>query len=357
MMPLLKGVSSKATPRTAIRYITREDKAAYVSVRNLFEDEDYAKQFEETARRFNKGGKYDERKYYHFKLSCARKDNVDPQEAHIYAEELAARLFHDCECVIATHTDTKTVHSHIVVNAVNPLTGKKLRITERDYAKMKDTANELGNEFGFTETDFRKKTQNNRTQEEKHLILNGGTSWKEELREVIEEAKQFSVTEEEFIAYLKLYGVTLTRSKSEYSYLHPRKQKAIRGLKLGENYTKREILNVINKRTNGESGNAAHGTSEQVGGDETYDGKSTSERGVGNIQRELQELDRNAEYARRGLDGASETAKARQRDLQRQNELRDRPLQQGDGGSRSAGTTVQKPNSERSKGRCDYRSK
>ena len=45
-MPLLKGVSSKATPRTAIRYITREDKAAYVSVRNLFEDEDYAEMAE-----------------------------------------------------------------------------------------------------------------------------------------------------------------------------------------------------------------------------------------------------------------------------------------------------------------------
>ena len=115
-MPLFKGVSSKASPRAAIEYITREDKAAYVSVRNLFEDEDYAEQFDETMNRFNKGKKFDERKYYHFKLSCARKDNVDPQEAHIYAEEMAARLFRDCECVIATHTDTKTVHSHIIVN-------------------------------------------------------------------------------------------------------------------------------------------------------------------------------------------------------------------------------------------------
>ncbi len=159
-MPLFKGLSSKSTPRKAIDYITREDKAAFVSVRNLFEDEDYAKQFADTMRRFGKGKKFDERKYYHFKLSCARKDNVSAQNAHIYAEELAAILFPDDECVIATHTDTKTVHSHIIVNAVNPITGKKLRITESDYTKMKEEANRLGGEFGYTKTDFRKKAQN-----------------------------------------------------------------------------------------------------------------------------------------------------------------------------------------------------
>ena len=95
-MPLLKCKESKSTPHKAIAYITREDKAAFVSVRNLFGDEDYAEQFEQTARLYGKGKKYEERKFYHFKLSCDRKDNVPPQYAHIYAEELAARLFPDC---------------------------------------------------------------------------------------------------------------------------------------------------------------------------------------------------------------------------------------------------------------------
>ena len=108
-MPLLKCSASKARPKNGIRYITDPKKAAIVSVRNLFEDEDYAKQFEETAARFCKGEKYDERKYYHFKLSCARKDNVTPEKAHSYAEEIAEAFFKNYECVIATHTDTKTV--------------------------------------------------------------------------------------------------------------------------------------------------------------------------------------------------------------------------------------------------------
>ena len=50
-MPLLKGAAGKATPQKAIAYITREDKARFVDVQNLFEDEDYAEQFGQTAER------------------------------------------------------------------------------------------------------------------------------------------------------------------------------------------------------------------------------------------------------------------------------------------------------------------
>ena len=58
-MPLFKCSASKAKPKNGIRYITDQNKAAFVSAKNLFEDEDYAKQFEETAKRFGKGEKFD----------------------------------------------------------------------------------------------------------------------------------------------------------------------------------------------------------------------------------------------------------------------------------------------------------
>ncbi len=327
-MPLFKGLASKSTPKKAIDYITREDKAAFVSVRNLFEDEDYAEQFADTMRRFGKGKKFDERKYYHFKLSCARKDNVSPEQAHLYAEELAAILFPDDECVIATHIDTKTVHSHIIVNAVNPIMGKKLRITESDYTKMKDEANRLGSEFGYTSTDFRKKAQNKRTTQESHIIMKGGTSWKEDLREVIEEAKRVSSTQEEFISHLALYGVTITRSKMEYSFLHPQKKKAIRGLKLGNNYTKKEIDIVIETNRNGNNGKAVGrlgrtGVRETERGIAPNDGQPTIERDIDQIGQEMQRLDRKTEYAHRGLDYESESIRERER-LQREQAERER---------------------------------
>ena len=230
--------------------------------------------------------------------------------------------------VIATHTDTKTVHSHIIVNAVNPITGKKLRITESDYTKMKDEANRLGSEFGYTTTDFRKKAQNKRTTEESHIIMKGGTSWKEDLREVIEEAKHSSSTQEEFISHLALYGVSVTRSKTEYSYLHPQKKKAIRGLKLGNNYTKKEIDIVIETNRNGNNGNAVRGLGrtgvrETKRGIAPYDGQSTVERDINQIGQEMQRLDRKTEYAHRGLDYEREQLRERER-LQRERAEKER---------------------------------
>lgn len=319
-MPLFKCSASKAKPKNGIAYVTDEKKAKIVTVRNLFEDEDYAKQFEETASRFGKGDKFDERKYYHCKLSCARQDNVSPEKAHAYAEELVAKLFQNYECVIATHTDTQTVHSHIIVNAVDPITGKKLQFNKQDYVKMKDEANRLGKKYGFTETDFRKRGKNSRTAVEKKIMLKGGTSWKEELREVIVEATKNSTTPDNFKDYLeKCYGVKITRDGKDYSYLHPEKQKPVRGAKLGENYTKTEVIKRIGKQ------NYRQKSGSYIGRRSGFEGKSVGNRTVrrgktvdgGNagsiisaslsgIEREMQRLNFAAECAGGGLDAASE---------------------------------------------------
>ncbi len=319
-MPLFKCSASKAKPKNGIRYITDPKKAAFVSAKNLFEDEDYAKQFEETAKRFGKGEKFDERKYYHFKLSCARKDNVTPRRAHDFAEEVAEAFFKNYECVIATHTDTETVHSHIIVNAVDPITGKKLQFSKAEYAAMKDEVNRIGKEHGYTETDFRKRSNNSRTSVEKKIILKGGTSWKEELREVIAEGIKNSKTPEEFKEYLdKCYGVKITRDGKDYSYLHPEKQKPVRGAKLGENYTKTEVIKRIGEQNYRQKSGAY--TGRRSGFDGKSVGNRTMRRGktvdggnagsiirasLGGIEREMQRLNFAAECAGGGFDAASE---------------------------------------------------
>lgn len=319
-MPLLKCSASKAKPRNGITYITDPKKASYVSSRNLFEDEDFAEQFEQTAKRFGKGDKFNERKYYHFKLSCARSDNVTAQQAHLYAEEVAEKLFNDCECVIATHTDTQTMHSHIIVNAVHPITGKKLQFSQKDYVAMKDEVNRMGKKYGFTETEFRKRGKNSRTATERKIMLKGGTSWKEELREVIAEAIKNSTTPDKFKEYLqKCYGVKITRDGKDYSYLHPEKQKPIRGAKLGTNYTKSEVIRKIGEQNNrvkssthnrGRSGFIGQPASAGVvrGGKTAHGacaGRIVNESLVG-IEREMQRLDFDAKCASSGTDAASE---------------------------------------------------
>lgn len=343
-MPLFKCSASKAKPKNGIRYITDQNKAAFVSVRNLFDDEDYAKQFEETAERFGKGEKYDERKYYHFKLSCARKDNVTPEKAHAYAEEIAEAFFKNCECVIATHTDTQTVHSHIIVNAVDPITGKKLQFSQKEYAKMKDEVNRIGKEHGYTETNFRKRSKNSRTSVEKKIILKGGTSWKEELREVIAEAVKKTKSPEAFKKYLdECYGVKITRDGKDYSYLHPEKQKPVRGAKLGENYTKTEVIKKIGEQNNGVKSSAYNGGRSGFNGKRTgsgavrrgktaYGGNAGSviRASLSGIEREMQRLNFAAECANNGLDAASEERKMDERRARLEFERRRREADERD---------------------------
>ncbi len=343
-MPLFKCSASKAKPKNGIRYITDQNKAAFVSAKNLFEDEDYAKQFEETAKRFGKGEKFDERKYYHFKLSCARKDNITPRRAHDFAEEVAEAFFKNYECVIATHTDTETVHSHIIVNAVDPITGKKLQFSKAEYAAMKDEVNRIGKEHGYTETDFRKRSKNSRTSVEKKIILKGGTSWKEELREVIAEAVKKTKSPEAFKDYLnKCYGVKITRDGKDYSYLHPNKQKPIRGERLGTNYTKSEVIKKIGEQNYRQKSGA------YIGRRSGFEGKSVgnrtvrrskaayggSERSVVNaslsgIEREMQRLNFAAECAGNGLDAASEERKMDERRTRLEFERRRREADERD---------------------------
>ena len=344
-MPLFKCSASKAKPKNGIAYVTDEKKAKIVTVRNLFEDEDYAKQFEETASRFGKGDKFDERKYYHCKLSCARQDNVSHEKAHAYAEELVAKLFQNYECVIATHTDTQTVHSHIIVNAVDPITGKKLQFNKQDYVKMKDEANRLGKKYGFTETDFRKRGKNSRTIVEKKIMLKGGTSWKEELREVIAEVIKNVATSDKFKEYLeKCYGVKIMRDGKDYSYLHPNKQKPIRGEKLGTNYTKKEILRKIDEQNNGRI-SSAHNRGRISGfikqstgigalrGGKTINGgsaRSVVNASLSGIEREMQRLNFATECASNGLDAASEERKMDERRTRLEFERRHREADERD---------------------------
>ena len=361
-MPLFKCTSSKSTPRKAISYITDPNKAEFVSVRNLFEDEDYASQFNETTKRFGKCKGYDERKYYHIKLSCARKDNVSPQAAQKYAEEMAALLFYNHECVIATHIDTKTVHSHIIVNAVDSITGKKLHINSDEYGRMKDEANRIGKKYGFSELNWRKGAKHRRTSEEKHIILKGGTSWKEELREVIQEGITVSRSEKEFITYLQTnYGVEITRKGKDFSYLHPQKKKAIRGQRLGTNYTKSEVLKKIGKQNNRQETAADYrrrrrDSHEQSGTYKTRFGGGRVKggnagwlisEGIGAIEREMQQLNQAADFADRGLDAASEERKREQ--LRKRAEL-DRQSRERDEAARNANQSASDNESGNSSG-------
>lgn len=252
-MPLLKGTSSKATPHKAIEYITDPAKAVYVDTLNIVPGKSYADRLMETAAFFGKNQDFDDRKYYHFKFSPDPRDNVSPEACQAAAKELAQELFPDFECVIATHVDSGVVHSHIVINSVSFVTGLKLHFSLGEYAAMKDYANVVGERYGMTPLDWRDAVEVkrhmladsrplDRTAAEKRILMRGGISWKEELREVIDLAKEKCDNIIEFEDFLADYGVTLPRfSEKTISYVHPKRPKHVRGSTLGEGYTAEAI--------------------------------------------------------------------------------------------------------------------
>ena len=121
-----------------------------------------------------------------------------------------------------------------------------------------------------------------------------------ELREVIEEGRKAATTPEEFEEHLKLYGVEITRSGTDYSYLHPQKKKPIRGKRLGENYSKEAIEHFIGEKGHGRNARAAYAIAGNERERQERYSDGIAERSVGDIEREIEQLDRTAEQAHRG---------------------------------------------------------
>lgn len=247
-MPLFKGQGFKAKPNKAIKYVTDSKKAAIIVTHALDDGRDYAAQFKETYSLFEKGLSFGSRKYYHFKHSFDPKDNVSPAEASQMTEELARQVFDDHEYIIATHTDKAHIHCHLIVNSVSFETGRMLHLNNAEYAELKDLSNSIAVSHGYSALDFRKAAADRISSQENRVTLKGGTSWKEELREVITLAVKESTTIDEFEAFINEYGVEITRNTEKtISFKHPQKQKSIRGDKLGANYTKEAIKLELEK--------------------------------------------------------------------------------------------------------------
>jgi SAM-dependent methyltransferase len=123
---------------------------------------------------------------------------------------------------------------------------------------------EIAAKYGYSTLDFRKPSADRIKSEERRVVLRGGTSWKEELREVIAEALKLCNNMDEFEKHLSKYGVTIARNTAKtISFMHPNKKKPIRGNKLGKAYTKEAIIHEFTESRNRRV-RAATGTSKST---------------------------------------------------------------------------------------------
>ena len=184
------------------------------------------------------------------------------------------------------------IHCHIIVNSVSFVNGKMLHFTNNEYGRLKDRSSEIAAKYGYSTLDFRKPSADRIKSEERQIVLKGGTSWKEELREVIAEALKICSNMTEFEKHLNKYGVTIARNTAKtISYLHPNKKKPIRGSKLGKAYTKEAILYEFTKSGNRTAGTGERTAAQPESAKQAGAGKQPAQGSVGRIHRAVESFE------------------------------------------------------------------
>lgn len=145
-MAIVKAVSSKASIKTAIEYVTKEEKTEEKLVSGINCSPENA--YEEMQTTKEMWGKTGGRTYKHFVQSYHPDDPITPEQAHQNALVLAkqTKAFEGFEVLVTTHVDKDHIHSHIIVNSVNIEDGHKLQWSKSDLARMKELSNKQSKE-------------------------------------------------------------------------------------------------------------------------------------------------------------------------------------------------------------------
>ena len=90
------------------------------------------------------------KQYEHFILApCPNGSDKSPESVLKAAKEIVSTLFPEHMAVITVHTDTRVVHAHTVLDAVNAVTGRKFSQSPADLNRVKQKANNILKKHGF----------------------------------------------------------------------------------------------------------------------------------------------------------------------------------------------------------------
>ena len=177
-----------------------------------------------------------------------------PEEANKIGQELARAVAPGHRAMVYTHQESEggNIHNHVVVCSVNHENGKKLDGHGLLY-KARHHSDELCKEHELSIIRER-KAELRYTMAEKSIVEKGGISWKDNIREVVEAAKNNCRNLEEFKEHLKQNGITIHERGSskekggkQWTYYaeHEGKQVRVRAAKLGEAYSRDSVSKAV----------------------------------------------------------------------------------------------------------------
>lgn len=199
-------------------------------------------------------------------------DDITMDKANEIGQEVAKRLAPGHQAVVFTHNDGEggKIHNHIVINSVNRENGGKLQSHGLLY-RARQVSNDISKELGLNI--IRERTAELRyTQAERALAGKGIQPWKDEIREVIDHAKKLCRSVDDFKDYLQQHGITINERNSKqekggksWTYYHPDGGK-VRGSKLGNEYTRDEVIDSLSNEREMEQDTALEQVQEAGGG-------------------------------------------------------------------------------------------
>ena len=252
-MPFIKTKNIHVTPNRSLRYICDPAKTqgglnivsvncmpdarnAYLDMKQIYEY--YA------GRKFNepmpKKG-YAKVKLIHYIQSFDPKDNISIETAQQIGLDLVREMFgEDVQAVIATHDDTGTIHNHIEIN-VYDLKGRHFYSNKASLKKIKKLSDEICQRYGikpFDRENYVRKPIISGYHE--WINLKRGTSWKQQIRERIDELITVADSFDDLRQRMEQEGFTFKDGKY-ICVKAPGQQKNVRLKTLGDNYTPERI--------------------------------------------------------------------------------------------------------------------
>ena len=152
-MAIIKAVSSKSPIKTAIAYVSKEEKTEQklLSGYNLTSPETAYDEMQTTKEVWSKT---DGRTYKHYVQSFAPDEVITPEQAHAIAKEFVESCpqFNGFEVLIATHQDREHIHTHFIINSVSFEDGHKFQQKSTELQEMKDLSDKICLEHGLSLT-------------------------------------------------------------------------------------------------------------------------------------------------------------------------------------------------------------
>lgn len=217
-----KDVKNIESLGNVIAYCAQEYKTKYNDSRLISGinclPETAIKEFIATKKKFNKT---DGMQYYYAVQSFEDNLNISPFLAHQMAREWAERCYPNHEIYIATHLDTDNIHSHIVINSVNMVTGRKIHQSTKELNQMRKINDELCIKYGLPVCIPKQKQKVKPMKAKEYYVADAGKSWKMQMILSIEYAMKRAKTKQQFIEEMdKLgYDIRWTDTRKNITYI------------------------------------------------------------------------------------------------------------------------------------------